>query len=185
MCADGSIVGRKFLDLPTEEDSLRHALNKIKKAQQHGNHKTPRLWAKAKGINDRISVLTAQFIADMVALYCVSTVVFEHLETRGKKHGSRRMKQRLHHWRADYVQRMVADIVHRLGIHVSQINARGTSSLAYDGSGKLERGKDAGFTTNAVCKFQNGKIYNCDLNASYNIGARYFIREILKSVSAT
>ena len=25
--------------------------------------------------------------------------------------------------------------------------------------------------------------YNCDLNASYNIGARYFIRELLKSDS--
>ena len=28
----------------------------------------------------------------------------------------------------------------------------------------------------------NGKIYNCDLSASYNIGARYFIREILKTL---
>ena len=54
MCADGTIVGRKFLDLPAEEDSLRHALNKIKRAQQHGNRKTPKLWAKAKGINKRL-----------------------------------------------------------------------------------------------------------------------------------
>jgi hypothetical protein len=34
-----------------------------------------------------------------------------------------------------------------------------------------------------LCEFSNGKIYNCDLSASYNIGARYFIREILKSLS--
>ena len=33
----------------------------------------------------------------------------------------------------------------------------------------------------SVCVFQTGKTYHCDLNASYNIGARYFIREILKS----
>lgn len=36
----------------------------------------------------------------------------------------------------------------------------------------------------SVCQFQNGKIYNCDLNAAYNIGARYYIREILKSLPA-
>ncbi|MBQ6635934.1 MAG: transposase, partial [Lachnospiraceae bacterium] len=30
-----------------------------------------------------------------------------------------------------------------------------------------------------------GKVYNCDLNASYNIGARYFIRELIKPLPAT
>ena len=34
-----------------------------------------------------------------------------------------------------------------------------------------------------MCVFQSGKQYHCDLNASYNIGARYFIRELLKSDS--
>ena len=184
MCADGTIVGRKFLNLPSEEDSLRHALNIIKNAQQHGNHKTPALWAKVKGINDRISVLTAQFITETAELYAASTVVFEHLEAKGKKRGGRRMRQRIHHWRANYVQRMVTDKAHRLGMHVSHVNAWGTSRLAFDGSGRLLRGKDAGFSTAALCRFQNGKIYNCDLNASYNIGARYFIRELLKSLPA-
>ena len=36
-----------------------------------------------------------------------------------------------------------------------------------------------------LCTFQTGKRYNCDLSASYNIGARYFIRERLKPLSAT
>ena len=94
------------------------------------------------------------------------------------------MRQRIHHWRANYVQRMVTDKAHRLGMHVSHVNAWGTSRLAFDGSGRLLRGKDAGFSTAALCRFQNGKIYNCDLNASYNIGARYFIREILKTLPA-
>ncbi|MBQ6398141.1 MAG: transposase, partial [Oscillospiraceae bacterium] len=55
----------------------------------------------------------------------------------------------------------------------------------YDGSGKVIRGKDVGFKTNVMCKFQNGKIYTWDLSASSHIGARYFIRELLKSVPAT
>ena len=33
-----------------------------------------------------------------------------------------------------------------------------------------------------MCKFQSGKMYNCDLSASYNIGARYFIRELIKEL---
>ena len=70
-------------------------------------------------------------------------------------------------------------------MRVSRICAWGTSRLAYDGSGPVERGKDAGFTTYSMCRFTTGKIYNCDLSASYNIGARYFIREILKSVPET
>jgi hypothetical protein len=67
---------------------------------------------------------------------------------------------------------------------VSHICAWGTSKLAYDGSGVVLRGKDAGFNTYELCKFGNGKIYNCDLSASYNIGARYFIRELEKSTPA-
>ena len=40
MEADGTVTGRAFLSLPGEEDSLSHAVNRIKKAQHHGAHKT-------------------------------------------------------------------------------------------------------------------------------------------------
>ena len=109
--------------------------------------------------------------------------MFEHLDLNGKKHGSR--KQLLHLWKSRYVQSMVSDKAHRLGMRVSHVNAWGTSRLAYDGSGRVLRGRESGYRTNSVCVFATGKIYNCDLNASYNIGARYFIREILKSLPAT
>ena len=185
MRSDGTISGRKFLHLPKEEDSLTHALNRIKKAQQHGSRKTPGLWARAKGINDRIAVRTAAFIVETAVMFHAAAIVFESLDTKGKKKGSRSKRQRIHHWRAQYVQNMVTDKAHRLGMRISRVNAWGTSSLAYDGSGKVTRGKEAGFKTSAMCRFTNGKQYNCDLNASYNIGARYFIREILKSEPET
>jgi uncharacterized protein (UPF0128 family) len=70
-------------------------------------------------------------------------------------------------------------------MRVSHVNAWGTSKFAYDGSGTVLRGRDAGSKTYFMCKFANGKIYNCDLSASYNIGARYFIRETLKSLPET
>ncbi len=176
----GTVYGRHFLRLPSEQDSLSHAIGRIKKAQQHRNHKPPRLWAKAKGINNDIAVKTAKFIIDTATLYDADVIVFEHLGLNGKKRG--RYKQRLHMWKSRYVQSMVTDKAHRLGMRISHINAWNTSKLAYDGSGYVLRGKDAGFNTYSLCKFTNGKTYNCDLNASYNIGARYFIREILKSL---
>ena len=43
-----------------------------------------------------------------------------------------------------------------------------------------EREKDAGFKTYSLCRFRNGKVYNCDLSAAQNIGARYFLREYAK-----
>jgi IS605 OrfB family transposase len=180
MCADGTILGRHFCKLPKETDSLTHSINRIKKAQQHGNSSTPRLWARTKGINHDISVKTAQFIMDVAVLYNADVIVFEHLDKQGKVKGSK--KQRLKLWRSQEVQRIVADKAHRLGMHVSHICAWNTSRLAFDGSGYVFRGKYGGFKTYELCRFSNGKIYNCDLSASYNIGARYFIREILKSL---
>ena len=180
MKADGTVLGRHFLKLPKEYDSLMHSVNRIKKAQQHGSRKTPKLWAIAKGINDNIAVKTAQFIMDIAVLYNADVIVFEHLDLNGRKRGSK--KQKLHLWKARYVQSMVSDKAHRLGIRISRINAWGTSRFAYDGSGRVSRGREADLSSYSVCRFASGKIYNCDLNASYNIGARYFIREILKSL---
>ena len=180
MRSDGTILGRHFCKLPKETDSLKHSINRIKKAQQHGNYKTPRLWAKAKGINYGIASKTANYVMDIAVLYNADTIVFEHLDKNGKVRGSK--KQKLKMWRSQEVQSIVTNKAHRLGMRISHICAWGTSKYAYDGSGIVLRGKAGGFSTYELCKFQNGKIYNCDLSASYNIGARYFIREILKSL---
>ena len=180
MSSDGTILGRHFCRLSKEIDHLMHSINRIKKAQQHCNYKTPRLWARAKGINHDISVKTAQFIIDVAVLHNADIIVFEHLDRKGKLRGSK--KQKLHMWRSQEVQAITTNKAHRLGMRISHVCAWGTSKFAYDDSGMVLRGKDADLATYSVCKFTNGKIYNCDLSASYNIGARYFIREILKSL---
>ena len=168
MDRDGTIHERKILSLTRETDQLTHSINRIKKAQQHGNTRTPRLWASA-------------------IAYDVDVVVFEHLDLGGKKRGSK--KQRLHLWKAKAVQSMVELRVHRHGIRISRVNAWNTSRLAYDGSGRVSRGS---YLHNGVekynysiCVFTTGKTYHADLNASYNIGARYLIREIIKSLPET
>lgn len=177
MRPDGTVLGRHFLKLPKEYDCLAKATRRIKRAQQHGARKTPGLWAVAKGINDDIAVKTARFIIDTAVLYNCDVIVLEHLDLKGRKRGSK--KQRLHLWKAMYVQDMVSVGAHRLGMRVSRVNAWGTSRLAFDGSGRTERGRNAGLASYSLCRFKSGKTYNCDLNASYNIGARYYIREIL------
>ena len=182
LLSDGTVAGRRFLRLPAEEDCLKKAVGRIKKAQQHGNRKMPRLWAKAVGINDDIAVKTAAFIMETASEFHADVIVFEHLDKKGKKRGSK--KQRLHMWRTEYVQRMVENKAHRQGMRISRVCAWGTSRLAYDGSGKVKRGKESERTNScySLCEFTTGKIYNCDLNAACNIGARYYIREIVKSL---
>ena len=183
MDSNETIHGRHIQSLPEEIDRLNHAIGRIKKAQKHGARKMPRLWAKANGYNDDIAAKTAQYIMDVATYYNVQVIVFEYLDKGGKKRGNK--KQRLHLWKACAVQNIVTCRAHMLGIHVSRVNAWGTSKLAYDSSGKVLRGKDANLSSYSVCRFQTGKVYNCDLSASYNIGARYFIREILKSLPVT
>ena len=180
MQSDGTIVARKFLKLASEYDCLDHAFNRIKKAQQNGNRRMPRLWAKVKGITKDISSKTANYIIDIAVAYSCDVIVFEYLDLSGKKKG--RGKQKLHHWKAKAVQSIVSNKAHRNGMRIAHVNAWNTSRLAFDGSGFVTRGKYAGFKSYSLCRFQNNKVYNCDLSASYNIGARYFIREILKSL---
>ena len=185
MKADGAVTGRRFLKLPGENDRLTKALSRIRKAQRHGAKKMPRLWARVKGLNDDIAVKTADFIVKTAVLYGADVIVMEHLDLKGKKKGSRR--QRLHLWKAKYAQAMVTDKAHREGIRISTICAWNTSRLAFDGTGRVKRGLESEKTADnySICEFSTGKIYNCDLNASYNIGARYFIRAITKSLPAT
>lgn len=185
MLPDGTVVGREFLHMSAEYDCLEHRLNKIKKAQSRGSKHTPRLWASANAINRHITLETAQFITDIVKRYGADCVIFEALELNGKRRGSK--KQLLRLWRSRDIQSIVGNMVHRIGARVSRVCAWNTSRLAYDGSGYVKRGKEAdGIGDNySVCQFASGKVYHCDLNASYNIGARYFVREILKSVTET
>lgn len=181
MRSDGTVLGRRFLHLSKEYDSLKHKIGHIKRAQRHGSRVVTNLWSYAKGVNDDIVVKTASFIMENAILYNVNVIVFEHLDLNKKKRGSH--KQRLALWKARHVQNMVEHKAHVNGLRISHINAWGTSYLAYDGSGRVLRG--CGSTkckSYSECEFQNGKIYNCDLSASYNIGARYFVREILKTL---
>ena len=180
MTADGTVAARKFIDFPAEKDHLWHVLNRIRKKQrEHGPKSVTGFWAYAGRLNDGIALKTASAIVSYAKEQGADVIVFEHLEMKGKLKGKSR--QKLHMWKKRRVQAAAEHMAHREGIRISRVCAWNTSALAYDGTGKLERdGKNHSLAT-----FQSGKRYNCDLSASYNIGARYFIREIRKSIPET
>ena len=179
MDATGTVLARRFINFPGEKDQLTHVLNRIKKFQRNnGSRNTQSFWAFARRLNGELSKKIAAAIVEFAVLQKADCLVFEHLDFQGKKaRGSK--AQRLTLWRKNGIQDYAEQKAHRCGIRVSHVNTRNTSQLAFDGSGKVYRGKH----NQSLAVFQNGKQYNCDLSASYNIGARYFIRELLKPLS--
>ena len=178
MKSDGTVLARRFINFPSEKDHLYHVLNRIKKFQrQHGSKNSSSFWAYVKRLNEELSKKIAAAIVSFATEYRADVIVFEYLSIKGKKSGSK--KQKLHMWRKNYIQDLVEHKAHRIGVRISRVCAKYTSRLSFDGSGEVVRDPD----NHSLCTFKNGKQYNCDLSASYNIGARYFIRELLKPVS--
>lgn len=173
MQSDGTILSRKFINFPSDKDRLYTVVNRIKRYQrEHGCKNVQSFWKYAQRINDELAKKIAAAITDYAVLWSVEVIVFEHLDMRGEKSKS----QKIALWRKNGIQTLVEHKAHRCGIHISRICAWGTSKLAFDGSGVLKRDEH----NHALATFSTGKRYNCDLSASYNIGARYFIRELLK-----
>ena len=107
--------------------------------------------------------------------------VLEYLDFKGKN-----TIKRAHFWRYKRIYKVLTQRAHQHGLRIARVNAQNTSRLAFDGSGWSKRGCEvAPETSYALMQFPNGKIYNADLNAAYNIGARYFIRHLLKTVTVT
>ena len=199
--SQGTVLSREFINFGREKDSVSNALHRVSDFQRyHGSHDSGRLWNLAKRRNLNHARLIANAIVDYAVANDCHTIVFEHLDTAGKKKGSK--KQKLVMWKHRDVQNTAERLAHRYGMRISRVCAWNTSKLAYDGSGNVKRGSDVPRSEKTesmirhsickgrmeervpydICQFMNGKLYNCDLNASYNIGARYFIRELLKAL---
>lgn len=190
MRADGTIIARKFITDATDKTTLNYLLNKKSKLQsESGNwHFAPlsHIQKKINCVNTAIENYTCSEIIKFAKEYNVDVIVFEHLSTfRGKS------SEKVHYWRKKAIIKKVCHKSHYIGIRYATVNPRYTSKYAFDGSGFTERGDNIkSIISNngkevsrsfSVCRFKNGKFYNCDLNASYNIGARYFYREFKKN----
>lgn len=178
MEADGTVHAKGVIHLRCEEGRLVHLMNRKRMYQQAG--KRPKgIYRMITSANRALSIETCKKIMETAVLYDVDCIVFEYLDS-GKVKGGGRYKERIHMWRKRDVQKRVELQAHRHGMRISRVCAWGTSKYAFDGSGEVLRGKDAGFKTHSLCRFRSGKAYNCDLSAAQNIGARFFLREYAK-----
>lgn len=181
MEGNGTVHARGVIHVRAEEDRLRHLMNRKRMYQQAGK-KSRCVYRWLNAANRALSISTAKAILDAAVLYSVDAIVFEHLDLSGRKRGGS-LKERLNLWRAKDVQARVTAMAHRLGMRISRICAWNTSRLAFDGSGRVKHGRES-FRTHgcySLCEFRTGKVYNTDLNAALNIGARFFLRLYAKA----
>ena len=172
MLSDGTIIAREFISFTTEKAELSTLINRKKRKQRESGNlkfaKQKKIDKKIQGVNDNLSAQIAHKILETAIKYHVDVIVLEHLSTFKGKKGAK-----IHYWRKKGIINIICRKAHLYGIHYATINPRNTSKLAFDGSGIVTRNKN----NYALCTFTTGKRYNCDLSASYNIGARYFLRE--------
>ena len=181
MDKDGTVYAQKFISFSKEYDRLHTQLGRIKRNQKRGSRHNKTLWRSVSGISQDIADKTVESIFDFGKEHGVDVFVLEYLDFKGKK-----AVKRAHFWRYKRIYKVLTQKAHQYGLRISRVNARYTSQLSFDGSGWAKRGNEiAPGTPYSTIQFASGKFYNADLNASYNIGARYFIRNILKTVTVT
>lgn len=166
---DGTVTARKFINSAGNKDRMWTIFNQIRKAQSKGSRHTRALWREYDGYSKAVVNDTVKGIIDFASENGADCIVMEHLDFSGRIKGSK--KYRLSLWRKKDILHRVEQKAPRHNMRFSTVCPWNTSRLAYDGSGRVERDEKK----HSLCTFTNQKQYNCDLSASYNIGARYFI----------
>ena len=181
MGKDGTVYARRFISFSEEHDRFSTQIGRIKRNQKRGSKHNKTLWRRVSGISQDIADKTAKAILDFGKQNGADVFVLEYLDFKG-----RNIIKRAHFWRYKRIFKVLIHKAHQNGLRVARVNARNTSRLAFDGSGWSKRGREiSSKTSHSIIQFPTGKTYNADLNASYNIGARYLIKELLKTVTVT
>ena len=175
---DGTVSYREFIHPGRDIDQRDKRLKRIsKKASLTGKLQkgfARGLYRKAGNINREIGQKVSARLIKIAKQYGVKYIVFEHLKGWRPKGGKKRstLKQRFHNWLHRRIVNLTEMKWSELGGRVVFVNPRGTSSYAYDGSGKLKRSSK----NYELAVFASGKKYNCDLSASYNIASRFILK---------
>lgn len=181
---DGTVTARKFFNsCAADIDRRDKRLQAIRHKARLTMGKTGKLYKgfcksiyrKAQNINRQICQLISKQLITWAQSQRATVIVFENLKNwrpKGGKKGST-LRQRFHGWLKSRLVQLTIDKFIELGGKVEFVFPRGTSSYAYDGSGKLRRDSK----NYALAKFKSGKQYNCDLSAAHNIAARFWIKQ--------
>ncbi|MDJ0509618.1 MAG: transposase [Crocosphaera sp.] len=178
---DGTVKARKFINLARDIDRRNKRKMMITKKSKQTQRKTGEkfvkgfcrgLYRKSSNINLEISRKVSREIIEFAKLHDVKVIVIENLAGWKAKAGKKGtlMRQKFHLWCHQQIVEILNNRWRELGGDVQTVNPKYTSAYAFDGSGKVKRSKK----NYSLCRFPNGKQYNADLSASYNIGARYW-----------
>lgn len=177
---DGTVAARRFIHPAADIDrrNKRGTLirTKAKKTAKLSKGFCKHLHRKARHINEQIAQLASRQLVDFALEQNANVIVLEYLKGWRPKAGARRspLRQRFHGWLHRRLAHLVEEKFQEAGGRVVYVYARGTSSCAFDGSGPVKRNSKQ----YELATFSTGKQYNCDLNASYNIGARYWAMKL-------
>lgn len=184
---NGTVKARKFINPARDIDCRNQRRMMIKKKSSQTAKITKEmlsrgfckgLYRKSANINLEISRKVMRGIVEFAKIHSVKVIVFENLSGWKAKAGRKGslQKQKFHLWCHCKIVELTNQRWSELGGKVIFVNPKYTSAYAFDGSGKVKRSK----INYSLCSFTTGKNYNSDLNASYNIGARYWYSIIVQ-----
>ncbi|MGQ4647172.1 IS200/IS605 family accessory protein TnpB-related protein [Lyngbya aestuarii] len=179
---NGTVIHREFIhpgrDIDRRDKRLKSVSMRAKKTMGKGGKLNSgfckHIYRKCRNINQQIGHIVSQRITQIAQEYSVDAIVFEDLKGWKPKGGKKRstLKQRFHGWLKSLIVNLTQSKWAEMGGKTVTVIAAYTSKLAFDGSGTLQRDSK----NYALATFQNGKHYNCDLNGSYNIAARGWLK---------
>ncbi|MDV2997436.1 MAG: hypothetical protein N4J56_007141 [Chroococcidiopsis sp. SAG 2025] len=183
---DGTVKARQFInpsrDIDRRNQRRMMIAKKSQQTQRITTQKLPRgfcrgIYRKSSNINLEIARTVARKIIDFAKTHSVKVIVLENLSGWKAKAGRRGslLKQKFHLWCHRKIVELLTDRWNEIGGVVQAVNPKYTSAYAFDGSGKVKRSQ----MNYSLLRFTTGKNYNADLNASYNIGARYWYNIII------
>ena len=175
---DGTVMHREFIhpgrDIDRRDKRLKSISRKASKTMGKGGklHKgfAQSIYQKCQNINTQIGHVVSKRIVAIAERFNADAIVFEHLKGWTPRGGRKRstLRQRFHGWLKSRIAQWTDDKWAEIGGTTLYIFARGTSSNAYDGSGRVTRNAQ----NYALSVFPTGKQYNSDLNGAHNIAAR-------------
>ncbi|UKO98129.1 IS200/IS605 family accessory protein TnpB-related protein [Nostoc sp. UHCC 0870] len=184
---NGTVKARKFINPARDIDRRNQRRMMIRKKSSQTSNLTKQklptgfckgLYRKSANINLEISRKVMRGIVELAKTHNVKVIVFENLSGWKAKAGRKGslQKQKFHLWCHCKIVELTQQRWNELGGKVVFVNPKYTSAYAFDGSGKVRRSK----INYSLAVFKNGKQYNADLSASYNIGARYWYSLIVE-----
>lgn len=173
---NGTVAARRFFhpaaDIDRRDKRCTLIRAKARKTAKLSQGFCSTLYRKVHNYNEHIAQAVSRQLVNFALEQGVDVIALENLKGWRPKAGAKRssMKQRFHTWLHRRLATLIEQKFTEVGGKVVYVYARGTSSWAFDGSGRIKRNPKQ----HELATFASGKQYNADLNASYNIGARYW-----------